>query len=178
MAMEDFLKAVADHEVPYMICAHVNIKVIALKGGDSLQACADKVAWAVGEVQMLHWSQEKTVTRKCTRDKAISYSCVQSEDWEHKPKVPKGVKSHDSRQMEQFACSGWLHINASADSNLMRISVKHVVGRQPFLEIKLLEKWKDYIQQHSHTQTPEQIWQHITRVEGTKSTAQQIKLPF
>ena len=93
-----------------------------------------------------------------TSDTVFSFSCAQSKEREHKPKVPKN--SEDARSTERmlrFECSGWLHIAAASDSTDMSISIKHDLHHDPYKDIDLPDMWKRYIEEQALVQTPGQV---------------------
>ena len=59
--------------------------------------------------------------------------------------------------MNRFECSGWLHIAATPHSTEMTIKIRHDESHEPYTDIALPEKYKEYIRENALNQTPGQV---------------------
>ncbi|KAI0074399.1 hypothetical protein K474DRAFT_1601490 [Panus rudis PR-1116 ss-1] len=82
--------------------------------------------------------------------------------------------------MERFPCDGWLHITVALDSLEIAVTIKHDTPHMAYVNIALPEQWKLYIEQHTRSQTPGQIWQYIEQkvAEGHSTAGVKGKVPF
>ncbi|KAI0824578.1 hypothetical protein BC628DRAFT_1420036 [Trametes gibbosa] len=155
IAVAEFLDAVKESDSPVKVRAQVDIITIGAAGATPRE-CTNKLATALGDVQLLYWTFENQGVRIQKETKVFSYSCAQSESREHKPKVQKGGKGRDSDQMDRFPCDGWLHLMVSDKSDIIGVVLKHSEEHVGYLDVHLPEKWKQYIQEHARAQTPGQ----------------------
>lgn len=106
-------------------------------------------------------SFESKRARVKTSDDVFSFSCAQSSQREHDPKVPRG-KARTTRRMHRFDCEGWLHIAVSKMSSLMDIKLRHQEIHPAYLDVDLPEVWKEYIEANAKVQTPGQVRKVLT----------------
>jgi kynurenine formamidase len=84
-----------------------------------------------------------------------SFSCAQSDEREHKAKVPKG-KNHDTERMERFPCHRWLHITI-LEGQEMIIKLKHLHHHVAYISIGLPNHWKTWIEANATQMLPGQV---------------------
>ncbi|KAI9056968.1 hypothetical protein FKP32DRAFT_1584478 [Trametes sanguinea] len=100
---------------PFSVCARVAVSQLAPRDGGSSKLRAIKIARALGDVQMLHWTYVYHETHRHKRAaneglQTFSFICAQSSQQKRKAKPPVHAKSRDTRRCEQFPCHGWLHL--------------------------------------------------------------------
>ncbi|KAI0826923.1 hypothetical protein BC628DRAFT_1495368 [Trametes gibbosa] len=155
IAVAEFLDAVKESDSPVKVRAQVDITTIGVAGATP-QERANKLATALGDVQLLHWTFENQGVRVRKETKVFSYSCAQSESREHKPKVQKGDKGRDSDRMDRFPCDGWLHLTVSDKSDIIGVVLKHSEEHMGYLD----------------------IWAHILQTEAGGLPVEDVKLPY
>lgn len=59
--------------------------------------------------------------------------------------------------MVRYPCDGWLHLAVDHESNIMTVTLKHKLAHKAYKDIRLPDKWKEYIEDHARTKTPGQV---------------------
>ncbi|KAI9059933.1 hypothetical protein FKP32DRAFT_1760738 [Trametes sanguinea] len=156
---------------PYSVHARVVVSQLAPRDSGSSKLRAIKIARAIGDVQMLHWTHHETHRHKRAANEGlqtISFICAQSSQQKRKAKPPAHAKSRDTRRCEQFPCHGWLHIVISEKSDTVQLRLHHKTSHVPYVNVSLPEEWRKYIEANARDQTAGQIWRHIIRVEDER----------
>ncbi|PCH36008.1 hypothetical protein WOLCODRAFT_81724 [Wolfiporia cocos MD-104 SS10] len=80
--------------------------------------------------------------------------------------------------MDRFDCHGWLHIVIGSQPHEASIQLKHDENHLAYVNTDLPDHWKEYVEEHSRTQTPGEIWCHIVREETHGKSASEVSMPF
>jgi hypothetical protein len=74
-------------------------------------------------------------------------SCLQRDNTHQEPKkvCADPSKARDARRKPRYPCDGKLKISVKNDSRSVGISLSHLVGHQVYKDLKIPDKWCDYI---------------------------------
>ncbi|KAI9064572.1 hypothetical protein FKP32DRAFT_1569691 [Trametes sanguinea] len=121
LPLSDFLDALSQLAEPYHARCQVDVQQIAPRGPETVKCRAIKVARAVGDVQLLHWTYVNNLSGREGME-TLSFLCAQSAQCAKKPKILlTGKKQRDTRRSDRFPCSGWLSIAMRNDSDIAEI---------------------------------------------------------